>query len=939
MGPRFKVWMLVICIQICVISAVTNPNDLAALNALKSSWKKLPPNWKGVDPCNSSWVGVVCNNTRVTILKLAGMGLVGTSLTDVTSLSELVRLDLSNNKGLKANLPASIGNLKKLDTLMLLGCSLFGQIPDSIGSLQNLIYIGLNSNSFTGPIPHSIGNLSKLSWLDLSDNKLNGSLPVSSEIEPGLDLLLKARHFHFSKNQLSGDIQTQLFSSKMQLLHVVLDENNFTGRIPNTLGLVKTLKTVRLDRNRLTGPVPETLSNLANVNELFLSNNNLDGPFPNLTGMPSLNYLDLSNNSFNPGDVPTWVPNLQNLTTLLLENTQLQGEIPSDLFGLRRLETVVLSNNNLSGTLDIGSGYNSNLTLILDNNSITGFQQGAQYNLNLTLDDNPICRGTGARGNYCTKIQLFVPSSSCFPVVCSSDNVNGINCRRVNTDLKPYTGTINFFAFSFSDLGSSIYYESLAQSIMSAFSISNLPVNSVSLCDSFIDQSSHLQVKIQVFPSGGNSFNRTGVIDVGNTLNRQLFPLGAYFGPFAFIHDIYEFPGENKSSNAGLIVGATIGSLVFVLLICAGLYTFVMKKRVKEATRNSSPFASWNADNRSGGVPQLQGAKWISFEELQKCTNNFSDESVIGSGGYGKVYKGQLTSGEVVAIKRAQQGSLQGAHEFKTEIELLSRIHHKNVVSLVGFCYEQGEQILIYEFISNGTLKQNLSGELRIRLEWMQRIKITLDSARGLAYMHELANPPIIHRDIKSTNILLDDKLNAKVADFGISKPVSDVAKGYITTQVKGTMGYMDPEYYMTNQLTEKSDVYSFGIVMLELVTARAPIQNNKHIAGEVKAALGNFQNILDVKLGLASSLGGLEKYVTLAMKCVKETGAERPTMSEVVREMENIMQLATPDLDTESYSTSSIHDTGGDQDLYHPYDDDAFDRSRTSVPFGTEVR
>lgn len=270
MGLKFKVWMLVICIQICVIAAVTNPNDLAALNALKFSWKKLPPNWKGADPCNSSWVGVVCNNTRVTILKLAGMGLVGTSLADVTSFSELVRLDLSNNKGLKASLPTSIGNLKKLDTLILVGCSLYGQIPDSIGSLQNLIYIGLNSNSFTGPIPHSIGNLSKLSWLDLSDNKLTGSLPVSSEIEPGLDLLLKAKHFHFSKNQLSGDIQTQLFSSKMQLLHVVLDQNNFTGGIPNTIGLVQTLKTVRLDRNRLTGPVPETLSNLSNVKELYV---------------------------------------------------------------------------------------------------------------------------------------------------------------------------------------------------------------------------------------------------------------------------------------------------------------------------------------------------------------------------------------------------------------------------------------------------------------------------------------------------------------------------------------------------------------------------------------------------------------------------------------------------------------------------------------------
>lgn len=131
-------------------------------------------------------------------------------------------------------------------------------------------------------------------------------------------------------------------------------------------------------------------------------------------------------------------------------------------------------------------------------------------------------------------------------MVYSSDNVNGINCRRANTKLKPYTGTINFFAFSFSDLESSIYYESLGQSIMPAFSISKLPIDSVSLCNSFVDLASHLQVKIQVFPSGGDSFNRTGVIDVGNILNRQLFPLGAYFGPFAFIHDIYEFPGIDE---------------------------------------------------------------------------------------------------------------------------------------------------------------------------------------------------------------------------------------------------------------------------------------------------------------------------------------------------------------------------------------------------------
>ncbi|KAL1832033.1 hypothetical protein ACET3Z_001684 [Daucus carota] len=188
----------------------------------------------------------------------------------------------------------------------------------------------------------------------------------------------------------------------------------------------------------------------------------------------------------------------------------------------------------------------------------------------------------------------------------------------------------------------------------------------------------------------------------------------------------------------------------------------------------------------------------------------------------------------------------------------------------------------------------------------MRRVKITLDAARGLAYMYEEANPSILHRDIQSTNILLDDQWNAKVADFGISKPVRDTAKEYITTPVKGTMGYMDHEYHSTEQLTKKSDLYGLGIMKLELLTARAPIQHNKHIAREVMKSLGNIHDILD---------------------CVEDTGAERPTMSKDVRELDNIMQLAIPGLDTEFYWSSSGLERSVNQDLYHPYDNDGYDR------------
>jgi serine/threonine protein kinase len=198
--------------------------------------------------------------------------------------------------------------------------------------------------------------------------------------------------------------------------------------------------------------------------------------------------------------------------------------------------------------------------------------------------------------------------------------------------------------------------------------------------------------------------------------------------------------------------------------------------------------ASWARSEEKGGAPRLKGARWFSHEELKRSTNNFAEANELGYGGYGKVYRGMLPNGQFIAIKRAQQGSMQGGQEFKTEIELLSRVHHKNLVGLVGFCFEQGEQMLVYEYMSAGTLRDSLMGKSGLHLDWKKRLRVALGAARGLAYLHELADPPIIHRDVKSSNILMDEHLTAKVADFGLSKLVSDSERGHISTQVKGTL-------------------------------------------------------------------------------------------------------------------------------------------------------
>jgi serine/threonine protein kinase len=295
-------------------------------------------------------------------------------------------------------------------------------------------------------------------------------------------------------------------------------------------------------------------------------------------------------------------------------------------------------------------------------------------------------------------------------------------------------------------------------------------------------------------------------------LNSQNYSTPREYGPYYSTAEPY-----NISSKAWkYIIGVAIGcALLAVLLVLLGIYAVRQKKRAQREKLRNDPFASWNSGEESGEAPKLSGAKAFAYDELKMYTNSFKEINIIGSGGYGKVYRGMLPDKQLVAIKRSKEGSMQGGLEFKTEIELLSRVHHKNLVGLVGFCFDKGERMLVYEYICNGTLRDSLSGASGIQLNWSKRLKIAVDSATGLAYLHNHANPPIIHRDVKSTNILLDENLTAKVSDFGLSLFVSNSEIGHVTTHVKGTLGYLDPEYYTTKQLTGKSDVYSFGVVLL----------------------------------------------------------------------------------------------------------------------------
>ncbi|KAF3947353.1 hypothetical protein CMV_026502, partial [Castanea mollissima] len=941
---RSQLFLLLVFIILSAIAAETENQDYVALLSLKDIWQNTPPNWVGSDPCGMGWEGIGCTNSRVTSITLSSIGLTGTLSGDFELLTELKTLDLSYNKGLTGTLPRSIGSLKKLLNLILVGCSFSGPIPDTIGSLQQLLYLSLNSNQLSGQIPPSIGNLSNLLWLDLTDNQLDGPIPVSNGSTPGLDMLVHARHFHLGHNKLSGRIPPQIFSSKMVLIHVLLDGNQLTGSIPSTLGLVQALEVLRIDGNALSGPVPSNFNNLTNLNQMFLSNNKLTGPLPNLTGMNRLSYVDISNNTFDGSDAPPWFPNLQSLTTLIMENTQLQGQFPVALFSLPNLQTVLLKKNQLNGSLVIGTTHSNQLKLIdLQFNFISHLEGMEAYNGTLKLEDNPICEVTGNLNSYC-RVSLSNASYStqnvnCEPVPCSSDQISSPYCRCAY----PYTGTLFFEAVSFSDLGNNTNYNILEDSLKHSFHSHQLPVESVSLTLSnpITASSEYLQVKLKVFPHGQVSFNLTEISSIGFMLSNQTFKPPPPFEPFYFIGDQYEkYTESKKSSRSSIVIEVVVGGSILLLVIfLAGVYVLYTKKRAETAIAHTSHFSQLDQSSRGGGVIKVKGVGWFSLNELEKYSNHFSVANEIGSGGYGKVYRGSLPTGQLIAIKQAKKESKQGKLEFKTEIELLSRVHHKNLVSLLGFCFKKGEQILVYEYVLNGSLKDSLSGKSGIRLDWMRRLNVALGAARGLAYLHEFANPPIIHRDIKSNNILLDESFNAKVSDFGISKSMADSESSHVVTQVKGTMGYMDPEYYMTHRLTEKSDVYSFGVLMLELITARKPIQHGKYIVREVQEKMDktkdlyNLHEFLDPAIGLGTTLKGLEKFVDLAMRCVKEAGSDRPMMAEVVKEIENIMELAGLNLNANSTSTSASYEEIRNGSSHYPNSSGTLDSSGIYLP------
>ncbi|KAJ4714796.1 putative Receptor-like protein kinase [Melia azedarach] len=406
----------------------------------------------------------------------------------------------------------------------------------------------------------------------------------------------------------------------------------------------------------------------------------------------------------------------------------------------------------------------------------------------------------------------------------------------------------------------------------------------------------------------------------------------AYLNGLEIMEFMKTVPESNRSKNkrALLVVASVIGgsSLTCILAVVLFLNLKRGKQKPAEFPLDEFPLHIYGGGSSHSRVTKRTpngslmfnvnlGLK-IPFEEIQFATNNFHGNLVIGKGGFGNVYKGILRNGRKVAVKRSQPGSVQGLSEFQTEIMVLSKIHHRHLVSLIGYCDEGFEMILVYEFMEKGTLRDHLYNSKLPCLSWKQRLEICIGAARGLHYLHEGPAGGIIHRDVKSTNILLDENHVAKVADFGISRFGSTDAN-HVSTAVKGTFGYLDPEYFRSQQSTVKSDVYSFGVVLLEVLCARPAInpllpgeQANLAEWGMSYMNKGLLREIVDPLIKSRIDINSLRKFAETAEKCLEDDGADRPTMGDVLWNLEYALQFHQTATEREPHEDSTNNASSG---------------------------
>ncbi|KAL3734429.1 hypothetical protein ACJRO7_023736 [Eucalyptus globulus] len=876
---------------------------------------------------NNSLIGEIPKNisgcSDLVILSIKWNKLTGEIPRELGSLLKLQKCFLRGNN-LIGSMPSSIGNLSSLEMLFLTENNLSGSIPQVLGHLKNLQSIGFGGNGVSGMIPYSLLNLSSLTEFDAGNNQIQGTLPASiglklpdlvffsvfgNQLEGAISLSIsnctKLNLLDLGDNRFSGKVPSlenlynlswlQIINNQLgsgepkdlnflcsltnssKLTYVVIGRNKFGGVLPTCIGnLSITLTAFDVGDNQISGKIPKEIGNFGNLEALSMSLNKLSGVIPsNLGNLGNLSGLDLSGNNLQ-GTIPSSLGNLSKLIVLFLHMNNFHGPIPSPLSNCLSLNLLDLSNNNLSGAIPLQLMSLSSLAIILNlsRNHLNGFLPPEVGNLRtltaLDISNNLLVGEIPSSLGDCTSLTSLRMGGNFFHglIPQSIRSLGGI--EELDLSCNNLSGQIPEFLTLFRSL-----------------KLLNLSYNKFE----------------GVLPREGVFRNATGTSIIGN--NKLCGGLPEFHLPNCISKSF-----KGRKINLVILSTSVILGVLGIALILASVYLCWLKKTVMEPISSS----------RDDSCPN------VSYGALLKATDGFSSTNLIGTGSFGSVYRGVLeVIGTTVAVKvlhLVRHGALKS---FNVECEALKNIRHRNLLKILTVCSSSDYQgndfkALIYEFMDNGSLERWLhpsatsshrSGVPR-KLNFIQRINIAIGVASALDYLHHQCHIPIIHCDLKPSNILLDSEMVARVGDFGLAKFLYGSSFDAATNQMssegfRGTIGYAPPEYAMGCEVSREGDIYSYGILLLEMYTGLSPtddiFRDNLTLHGFVAKALPDrVLKIMDSALlqERESHLGPynpqhdifqecLVMIYNIGVSCSNEVPGRRMSISEVTNQLHRI--------------------------------------------------
>ncbi|KAL5720183.1 non-specific serine/threonine protein kinase [Ranunculus cassubicifolius] len=849
--------------------------------------------------------------------------LVGDLPTDIgLTLPNLSYLDITRNK-LTGGIPPSFGNLTYLEALRLGENNLTGSIPSTLGNLKNLILLEVSQNKLFGRFPH-IYNLSTLETMGVVDNQLTGNLPD----DIGL-MLPNLQRLYLGENQFSGPIPTSLFNcSSLQDIDIL--DNKFVGQISSNIGNLPNLTYLALTNNHLgsgkSGDLDfiNSLTNCTNLQVFSITGNNFGGTLPpSITNISNqLTNLYLSNNLIS-GNIPTGIENLQNLIILSLHVNSFTGHIPTTIGNLQKLQILSLKENRLSGEIPSTLRNMSSLFgLDLQNNKLTGNIAPALRNQNLKqlyLSQNKF---TGPIPPQ--EIRL---SSGLNVLDISHNSLSGpipfeVGVLKNLNDLFIFenhlSGEIPSTIGSCSDLRtlnlrSNSLNGSLPSSLTSLKGLEALDVSHNNISGEIPTEMGKL-VYLRYLNLSYNEIE--GNVPTGGIfLNASAFSVSGNSKICGGILKLGLPKCKNQMSNRkerGIALKVAIGVIIFlVALVVLLLVTYVIRKK-------QSPSRQFSKDDQQVSYYDLQR---VSYNDLYKATDGFSPANLVGSGSTGSVFKGSLNQDEsIIAVKvlnLVQHGALKG---FMAECDTLKTVRHRNLLKILTVCssidYRGNEfKALVFEYMPKGSLERWLHSssdgeDVPRSLNFYERQNIAIDVASALDYLHNDCEPPIIHCDLKPSNILLDDDLTARVADFGLAKFLAKTETDSIlnkketsTIVIRGTIGYIPPEYGMHADVSIKGDIYSYGILLLEIFTGKKPT-DDMFVGGLNLRQFSQMNSPLHFEDGISMWLLNerkpnleskksdiLTSVITLGFACSVDVASERLDIKDVLKELHSLRE------------------------------------------------